>query len=100
MKRLDVFSYIFSFFFVLYFPTLWVFTELSTPELKTHQRTAINFFDSVVFLWSLQSHRRDDSQCGQPETQSVHSGDVSENALYVTYTRRERESACFEKRVC
>lgn len=73
-----------------------IYTRAQSSPEDCHQL----LWQCSVFLWSLQSHRTDSSHCGWSETQRVHSGDVSENALYVTYTRRERESACFEKRLC
>lgn len=56
----------------------------------------------LLYISSLRSasDRPDDSECGQLVPPNENSCDVFENALYMTQTRRERESACFEKRVC
>lgn len=59
-----------------------------------------SFWDPALHLLTTPSDRMDDSEWGQLVTQNEYSSDVFENALYMTHTRRERESACFEKKDC
>ena len=70
--------------------------------------TAINFFwqsykqkySQVSPALHLLATERTTVSVGQLVTPNENSGDVFENALYMTHTRGERESACLEKRVC